>query len=61
MTVMQAEADLLNVKPRYVELPVNPNLTATEFRNIAAQQVLTTEEDFWIKNDSEPQPGNEYS
>jgi hypothetical protein len=59
MTVMQAEADLRNSKPRYIEVPVNPKLTASELRNIVGQHVLSSEEDFGIKNGSEPQPGNE--
>jgi hypothetical protein len=59
MTVMQAEADLRNAKPRYVVKPVNPRLTATEWRNLVAQDVLVSEEDLGINNGSEPQPGNE--
>jgi hypothetical protein len=59
MIVKQAEADLRNAKPLYVEMPVNPKLTATEWRNIVAQHAVIPGKDFGIKDGKEPQPGNE--
>jgi hypothetical protein len=59
MTVMQAEADLSNVKPRYVVRPVNPKLTATEWRNTVEQYVLQFEKNLGIKNGSKLPSGNE--
>jgi hypothetical protein len=60
MIVKQAEADLRNAKPLYVEMPVNPKLTATEWRKIMAQQTPRSETNFGLKNGKERQPGNEF-
>jgi hypothetical protein len=59
MTVIQAEVDLRDAEPRYVEIPVKRNATVTEWHNMAAQDVLSSAADFGVKNGSEPQPGNE--
>jgi hypothetical protein len=54
----QTAANLNDLKPRYVMIPVNTNHTETEWLEILAKQVSVPQPTFEFQNDSEPQPGN---
>jgi hypothetical protein len=61
MMLEQAEANLRNLKPRDIVVPVNPKYTIQEWLEIYAAQKAPLEKYADFKKGTTPQPGNDIS
>jgi hypothetical protein len=61
MMLEQAEANLKNLKPLDIEVPVNPKYTIQEWLEIYAAQKAPPEKYVNFKKGTTPQPGNDIS
>jgi hypothetical protein len=61
MMLGQAEANLKNLKPLDIEVPVNPKYTMQEWLEIYAAQKAPPEKYADFKKGTTPQPGNDLS